>query len=77
MEIFSCCHYLKILESKNIEFVLKLHPRANNKYAENFKHLSNLNISNQAITEILSKVDMVYTAYIASSYRGILFGNRC
>lgn len=65
----------KILKSKDHDFILKVHPRANNKYAEKYKHLINLNISNEAITETLSKVNKVYATYssvaIEAHYLGI------
>jgi hypothetical protein len=67
--------YNQILESRDVNFILKVHPRANNKYAERFNHLSNLNISSETIAEILSKVDKVFATYssvaIEAHYLGI------
>jgi len=65
----------KIESNKNMNYILKVHPRANNKYIENFRHLKNLNITNASITEVLSIVDKVYATYssvaIEANYLGI------
>ena len=48
---------------KNVSYILKVHPRANNSYVAKFRHLANLSVSDETIISELSKVDKVYATY--------------
>lgn len=65
----------QINNHKNFSYILKAHPRANNKYLKKFENLSNLSIFNGTIEDALSKVDKVYATYssvaIEAYYLGI------
>ena len=53
----------QIEASKNVSYILKVHPRANNSYVAKFSHLANLSVSDETIISELSKVDKVYATY--------------
>jgi len=53
----------KILNNRDKKFILKVHPRADNRYTRKFKYLDNLSISKEDISVLLSKVGKVYATY--------------
>ncbi len=65
----------QIKNNHKINYILKPHPRANNKYVDKYRYLNNLTVSNASIIEELSKVDKVYATYssvgIEANFLGI------
>jgi hypothetical protein len=53
----------KILKSKNVKYLLKPHPLANNAYISEYKYIQNLEVTQAPLSEIFSQVNEVYVSY--------------
>jgi len=63
-----------ILNNKQYQFILKTHPRGDNRYVDNFLHLENLKIETDGIEKILSKVSRVYVTYSSLAIEAAILG---
>jgi len=63
-----------ILKNKQCQFILKTHPRGDNRYVENFSYLKNLKIEGAGIEKILSKVSKVYVTYSSLAIEAVILG---
>jgi len=63
-----------ILDQPHRQFVLKVHPRADNRYVSDFFYLKNLEIKVNHIESLLSQVSKVYVTYSSIAIEASMLG---
>ena len=63
-----------ILNQPHYQFILKAHPRADNRYVSNFLYLQNLEVKTSRIEALLSQVSKVYVTYSSIAIEASMLG---
>ncbi len=63
-----------IIDNHDVKFILKVHPRADNRYKNSFKGLNNLIFSEESISNLLSRVTKVYATYSSVAIEAAMLG---